>query len=100
MSYQATDKFVFPKWANYLLPLIVVSALGGAAVVPPIVLYGASAETQNVGYQPDQPVPYSHELHVGQLGIDLRDPEFWDRGLDAIAALVSEAEDLAESVSR
>jgi len=37
---------------------------------------------------------------VGQLGIDLRDPEFWDRGLDAIAALVSEAEDLADSVGR
>ena len=36
---------------------------------------------------------------VGQLGIDLRDPEFWDRGLDAIAALVSEAEDLAKTVA-
>lgn len=72
VSYQATDKFVFPKWANYLLPLILVSALGGAAVVPPLVLFGGSAETQNVGYQPDQPVPYSHELHVGQLGIDCR----------------------------
>ena len=72
MSYQATDKFVFPKWANYLLPMIVLSALGGAMVVPPLVLYGGSAETQNVGYQPDQPVPYSHELHVGQLGMDCR----------------------------
>jgi len=25
-----------------------------------------------VGYQPVQPVPYSHALHVGQLGIDCR----------------------------
>lgn len=72
MSYQATDKFVFPKWANYLLPMIVVTALGGATVAPPLVLFGMSAETQNVGYQPDQPVPYSHALHVGQLGIDCR----------------------------
>ena len=25
-----------------------------------------------VGYQPDQPVPYDHKLHVGQLGMDCR----------------------------
>ena len=72
MSYEKTDQFVFPKWANYLLPLIVLSALGGAAVVPPLVMFGASAETLNVGYQPDQPVPYSHAIHVGQLGMDCR----------------------------
>ena len=36
---------------------------------------------------------------VGRIGIDLRDPEFWDRGLDAIAALVGEAEDLAATVA-
>jgi oligoendopeptidase F len=32
---------------------------------------------------------------VGRLGIDLNDPGFWDQGLDAIAALVAEAERLA-----
>ncbi|MEM1115649.1 MAG: M3 family oligoendopeptidase [Bacteroidota bacterium] len=32
---------------------------------------------------------------VGRLGIDLRDPAFWDQGLDAIEALVAEAEGLA-----
>ena len=42
---------------------------------------------------------YPHEL-VGRLGIDLRDPEFWDRGLDAIEALVSEAEALADGLGR
>ena len=63
---------MFPKWANYLLPLLVLSVLGGAAVVPPLVVYGGSAETLNVGYQPDQPVPYSHATHVGKLGMDCR----------------------------
>ncbi len=29
---------------------------------------------------------------VGRLGIDLRDPAFWDRGLDAIERMVDEAE--------
>lgn len=72
MSYEQTDQFVFPKWANYLLPLLVLSVLGGAAVVPPLVIYGGSAETLNVGYQPDQPVPYSHATHVGKLGMDCR----------------------------
>ncbi len=37
---------------------------------------------------------WPHEL-VGKLGIDLRDPGFWNQGLDAIGALVSEAEELA-----
>ncbi len=36
---------------------------------------------------------YPHVL-VGRLGVDLRDAGFWDRGLDAIAALVDEAEAL------
>lgn len=63
---------MFPKWANYLLPLIVVSVLGGAMTVPPLVMYGGSAETLNVGYQPHQPVPYSHAIHVGKLGMDCR----------------------------
>ncbi len=35
---------------------------------------------------------------VGELGVDLRDPAFWDAGLDAIARLVDEAEALADAV--
>ena len=37
---------------------------------------------------------------VGRLGIDLRDPGFWDRGLDAIEVLVAEAETLAGGTAR
>jgi oligoendopeptidase F len=37
---------------------------------------------------------------VGRLGVDLRDPAFWDGGLDAIEALVAEAEALADEVDR
>ncbi len=33
---------------------------------------------------------------VARLGIDLKDPAFWNRGLDAIEALVAEAEHLAD----
>jgi hypothetical protein len=35
-------------------------------------VYIADPITQRVGYQPKQPVPYSHALHAGELGIDCR----------------------------
>ncbi|MHC4107676.1 MAG: cytochrome c3 family protein [Planctomycetota bacterium] len=50
---------------------------GVLAVVVPlyatlIVAYGFSPLTTDVGYQPPQPVPFSHAVHAGQLGIDCR----------------------------
>jgi menaquinone reductase, multiheme cytochrome c subunit len=63
---------VFPRWANYLLPLIVVSALGAAVYLPTLVWVAFSPRTTDVGYAPDQPIGYSHALHVGQLGMDCR----------------------------
>lgn len=36
------------------------------------VWYYASPRYTDVGYAPKQPVPYSHALHVGQLGMDCR----------------------------
>ena len=37
-----------------------------------LVAYGGSPKTTDVGYAPEQPVPYSHALHAGDLGIDCR----------------------------
>jgi hypothetical protein len=34
--------------------------------------YGANPSTLNEGYAPQQPVPYSHALHAGKLGMDCR----------------------------
>jgi hypothetical protein len=65
-------RFVFPRWANYALPVIVVAALGGAVYVPVAIWLGFSPKTMAVGYAPTQPVPYSHAMHVGQLGLDCR----------------------------
>lgn len=66
------SRFLFPRWSNGLLPGIVL--IGG--VLPIYVLYlvayGFSPKTLEVGYQPVQPVPYSHALHAGELGIDCR----------------------------
>jgi hypothetical protein len=34
--------------------------------------YYAYPQYTRVGYQPEQPVPFSHQLHVGNLGMDCR----------------------------
>jgi len=73
MARTATAKrFAFPRWANYLLPLAFLGAIGGALYAPLIVTFGFSPKTTAVGYAPIQPVEYSHALHAGKLGIDCR----------------------------
>jgi hypothetical protein len=63
---------IFPKWTNSLpLVLGVVAALGGAAVVPAVAVYLTPKYTR-AGYQPVQPVPFSHKIHAGQLNVDCR----------------------------
>ena len=69
---EPTRRFIFPRWANYALPAIVVGVLGGALYVPIAVGLGFSPKTTAVGYAPEQPVPYSHAMHVGKLGLDCR----------------------------
>ncbi|HPS78604.1 MAG TPA: cytochrome c3 family protein, partial [Thermoanaerobaculaceae bacterium] len=72
MSAGGRGGFQFPRWTNWLRPALVVVLL----TVPPylglLVWLGGSPRTTDVGYQPEQPVPYSHALHVGQLGLDCR----------------------------
>lgn len=65
-------RFAFPRWSNYALPAIVCAILGGALYMPVAVGLGFSPKTTAVGYAPEQPVPYSHALHVGKLGLDCR----------------------------
>jgi len=66
------DDFVFPKWANTLrLPLTIAATLTPVYLLALIYLLFAPGTT-GVGYAPEQPVPYSHELHAGELGIDCR----------------------------
>jgi hypothetical protein len=63
---------LFPRSLNYL-PLIgaLAAMLGGAGVTFAVWYYASPWNTQ-VGYAPVQPVPYSHKLHAGELGIDCR----------------------------
>jgi len=63
---------MFPRWMNYFLPLAVVGFFGGALYAPAFVTLTLAPQATDVGYAPAQPVPYSHALHAGQLGIDCR----------------------------
>jgi hypothetical protein len=65
------SRFLFPRWSNAVLPLVAV----GGAIAPLYIVFliaYAWSKTIEVGYKPTQPVPYSHALHVGQLGLDCR----------------------------
>jgi formate-dependent nitrite reductase cytochrome c552 subunit len=50
----------------------VVGLLVGVALFVGGFYYYAYPQYTRVGYQPEQPVPFSHQLHVGQLGMDCR----------------------------
>ncbi|MCO5169109.1 MAG: cytochrome c family protein [Planctomycetes bacterium] len=72
MSWNAPQKVIFPRWVDPLVKVAGAAAILGGAYVSMLVAYGASPKTLDVGYAPEQPVPYSHALHVGQLGLDCR----------------------------
>jgi hypothetical protein len=63
---------IFPKWTNSL-PLVLgaVAALAGVGVTAGVTIYLTPKYTR-AGYQPVQPVPFSHKLHAGDLGLDCR----------------------------
>ena len=63
---------IFPRSSN-LLPLKIVFCLlvlGGA--VSSGMWYYFTPKYTRVGYEPTQPVPFSHKIHAGQLGMDCR----------------------------
>jgi hypothetical protein len=63
---------LFPKWLNRLpLYAAVAGPVFGALAVGGVWYYGSPKYT-DAGYRPVQPVPYSHALHAGELGIDCR----------------------------
>lgn len=63
---------LFPAWLDRTKPLIGAGLVGGTLYVVAMLYYGGSPETWRVGYSPRQPVPFSHKLHAGDLGMDCR----------------------------
>jgi hypothetical protein len=63
---------IFPKWTNSLpLVLAIGAGLAGAGVAAGVTIYLTPKYTR-AGYTPVQPVPFSHKIHAGQLGMDCR----------------------------
>ena len=63
---------IFPAWTNTIRPHLVLGALGALVYVTVVITYGMSPTTLYRGYQPEQPIPFSHKLHAGDLAIDCR----------------------------
>ena len=63
---------IFPKSANRLPLQIIIFLVVFGGIVTAATNYYATPKYTRVGYAPIQPVPFSHALHNGELGIDCR----------------------------
>ena len=63
---------LFPKWTNKLPAFLALGAAATGLFVVFVVTYWFSPKHTDVGYQPFQPIDYSHKLHAGVLGMDCR----------------------------
>ena len=63
---------IFPRWTNEIPKVAppVLTVVGAFAIF--VVWFWFSPKHTDVGYQPIQPVPYSHKLHAGDMGMDCR----------------------------
>jgi len=52
---------VFPQWANRAPLMLGIAALALGAIATFGVWYWFSPEFTDVGYRPEQPVPFSHQ---------------------------------------
>lgn len=66
------ELFVFPRWTNLLREGSALLVVGGLVYAVLMATWGFSPKNSAIGYAPEQPVPYSHALHVGRLGMDCR----------------------------
>lgn len=71
-SPYASEPYLFPKWTNPALKALGPLSVIGLVAVTWAIWYWFSPKFTDMGYAPVQPVPYSHKLHAGELGIDCR----------------------------
>jgi len=63
---------IFPPWTDHLVKLLGMGAAFSGIYVVFLITFGLSPWMIAVGYMPKQPIPYSHAVHVGELGMDCR----------------------------
>ena len=63
---------IFPRGSNILPLKIVLCALIMVPAISVGMWYYFTPKYTRVGYQPAQPIPFPHDVHVSQLGMDCR----------------------------
>lgn len=61
---------IFPKWSNTAAKVLPAVLLAAISFIVFVFWYWFSPLNLDVGYRPEQPVPFSHKLHASDLGID------------------------------
>lgn len=67
-----SKQYIFPKWTNNLPTFLLLGLLLKVTFIVFVMYYWFSPKHYEVGYAPDQPIPFSHQLHAGELGVDCR----------------------------
>jgi hypothetical protein len=63
---------IFPRGSNFLpLKIVLCLLVMGGSITAGFVYFFTNKYT-HVGYQPTQPVPFPHDVHVKQVGMDCR----------------------------
>ncbi len=66
------SRFQFPEWTETFKKWLGLLVAGTPVYLVVLAVYGVAPESIRIGYQPEQPIPYSHALHAGALGLDCR----------------------------
>jgi menaquinone reductase, multiheme cytochrome c subunit len=67
------SRIIFPEWTETLKKALRILLLGAPVYLVALIAFGVrDGQAIRIGYTPDQPVPYSHALHAGELGMDCR----------------------------
>lgn len=65
-------RFLFPRWSNKVPAFVAAAAVLGLSSIAGAFWYYGTNKYFEVGYQPVQPVEFSHKIHAGDLGLDCR----------------------------
>src|SRR5690348_7206002 len=62
----------FPRWTNWVPIKLIVCGIVVVCGLTAATWYYVTPKYTKVGYEPIQPVPFPHDIHVTQLGMDCR----------------------------
>jgi len=62
----------FPRWTNFVPLKLAAALLVLACGATMAITYYWTPKNSRVGYMPQQPIPFKHTVHAGELGMDCR----------------------------